>query len=394
MTRARTSVVAGVLATVMALAGCGIASVSGTPVPTSTPTGEGPIDAATYDHSAGAVVIRLTSSYITVAGPQGSSSVVVFGDGRVVRTAADGVTSEELRIDAMGVAELLTTAHERGLFDGPDFGDIQVTDTGAAMLTLRAYGKEVELTIEAPGMMDSNGSRVAQARKAFSDFALHLARLDGITITDQPTPLVPQAATVIAAPIPFGDSAPSRVQKWPLDSPAPALFRTTDCIVLSGNRVPRLVELIRQQGKDNPVRQHDGVAVIEVATGQRGVRILTLSIYITGRPCQKHAAPQVIPSNLPWPADARRIAGTFQSWLAMEAMQRAADARKLPIGDPGYLDDYEFVFVAGTVNARQIIDVVATPDEDHSGRDDIPPMVARIDPDGVDGPVLSKVARR
>jgi len=46
------------------------------------------------------------------------------------------------------------------------------------------------------------------------------------------------------------------------------------------------------------------------------------------------------------------------------------------------------------VNGRQIIDVVATPDDDHSGRDDIPPMVARIDPDGADGPVLSKVAER
>jgi len=59
-------------------------------------------------------VIALTESHITVAGPQGSTSVVVFGDGRTVRTAADGVTSEELRMDDTGVAELVGTAQQGG----------------------------------------------------------------------------------------------------------------------------------------------------------------------------------------------------------------------------------------------------------------------------------------
>ena len=429
MTRARISVVTSLVATTMVVSGCGISAVTGTPVPsltsapgtpTATPlstapvstvpistvpisttpgstagtTGDGPTGTAAYDRSADAVLIALTESHTTVAGPQGSSSVVVFGDGRMVRTAADGVTSEEMRIDETGVAELVSTAHERGLFDSPDFGDIQVTDTGAARLTLRAYGQVVELTIQAPGMMDDDGSPVAEARKAFSDFAQQLSSLDGIKIVDGPTPLMPKSATVTAAPILFEHSEPSGVQKWPLDGPAPTLFRTTDCIVLTGGRLPSLVELIRQRGKDQPVRQRAGAAIIEVRTGEPGPRTLRLDIDITGGPCPESAAPQPIPSDLPWAADARRIAGSWESWLAVDALQRAASARKLPIGDPGYLDDYEFVFVVGTVNGRQIIDVVATPDDDHSGRDDIPPMVARIDPDGADGPVLSKVAKR
>lgn len=390
MTRARISVVTRLLATAMMASGCGFSAVTGTPVPSLT----SPPGTAVYDRSADAVVTALTESHITVAGPQGSTSVVVFGDGRTVRTAADGVTSEELRMDETGVAELVGTAQQRGLFDSPDFGDIQVTDTGSARLTLRAYGRQAELTIQAPGMMDDDGSRVAEARKAFSDFARQLFSLDGIKVVDGPTPVVPKSATVTAAPIPFDRSVPSGARKWPLDAPAPTLFRTTDCIVLTGSRLPGLVELIRQRVKDQPVRQRAGAAIIEVPTGEPGPRTLSLGIDITGRPCPQSAAPQPIPSDLPWPADARRIAGSWESWLAVDALQRAASARKLPIGDPGYLDDYQFVFVVGTVNGRQIIDVVATPDDDHSGRDDIPPMVARIDPDGADGPVLSKVAER
>lgn len=104
MTRARISVVTSLVATAMVVSGCAISAVTGTPVPSLSSAPGTP----TYDRSADAVLIALTESHTTVAGPQGSSSVVVFGDGRMVRTAADGVTSEELRIDETGVAELVS----------------------------------------------------------------------------------------------------------------------------------------------------------------------------------------------------------------------------------------------------------------------------------------------
>ncbi len=357
----------------------------GTSTTSGSPTGDLPTSTG--------VVILYRYQQSTIAGAIGTWLIRVDTGGSVIRTAADGVTSESLRISPDDVRTLIAQAQTLGLLDSPDFGDVQVTDVGDAELKFTVDGRQISLSVHAPGMHDIGTAAQQQARAAFDTFTDRLSSLDGIRIVDGPTPVAPKSVTLSARPIDVADlgSSDGEDRRWPLKTRAPQLFRAADCLMLSGAEATALLDLVRNEANGKPIERHDGMALIDVASGERGPTVLTLRIGVDSRSCLKPQAPQVVPRVLPFSAEQRRPAGVWERWMADHALQQAAGRGALPIGDPGYLDDYEFGYVAGTVAGKAVIDVVAIPDADHAGRSDIPRLVVRVDPNTAAGPTVSKV---
>lgn len=57
------------------------------------------------------------------------------------------------------------------------------------------------------------------------------------------------------------------------------------------------------------------------------------------------------------------------------------------------MSDYDFQYVSGTVDGAPVVDVVATPDDEHTGRDDMPAFVSRVDLIEAGPPVVTKTVR-
>jgi len=150
-----------------------------------------------------------------------------------------------------------------------------------------------------------------------------------------------------------------------------------------------LLELVRTEAAGKPIERHDGMALIDVGTGERGPTVLTVQIGVDSRSCPQPQAPQLIPDHLLFPAEQRRPAGVWERWRPDHALQQAARQDALPIGD---LDDYEFGYAAGSVSGKAVIDVLATPDAEHTGRSDFPGVVVRVDPNAAAGPTVTTVA--
>lgn len=363
-----------------------IQTTPGTTATSGSPTGDLPTGTG--------VVILFRYQQSTVAGAIGTWQTRVDAGGSVIRTAADGVTSESLRISPDDVRALVAQAQTLGLLDSPDFGDVQVSDVGDAELRITVDGRQISMSVHAPGMDDLGTPAQQQARAAFDTFTDRLASLEGIRIADGPTPVTPKSITLRARPIEVADlgSTDGEDRPWPMKTMAPKLFRAADCLTVSGADAAALLDLVRKEANGKPIDRHDGMALIDVATGERGPTVVTLQIGVDSRSCPKPQAPQVVPDGLPFPAEQRRPAGSWERWMADHALQQAARDRRLQIGDPGHLDDYEFGYAAGSVAGKAVIDVVATPDADHAGRSDFPRLVVRVDPNAAAGPTVTKVA--
>lgn len=364
----------------------GSSSIETTPGTTTTsgsPTGGLPTGTG--------VVILYRYQESTVAGAIGTWQTRVDADGSVIRTAADGVTSESLRTSPDDVQALVAQAQTLGLLDSPDFGDVQVSDVGDAELRITVDGRQISMSVHAPGMDDLGTAAQQQARAAFDTFTDRLAGLEGIRIADGPTPVIPKSITLRARPIKVADlgSTDGEDRRWPMKTVAPKLFRAADCLAVSGADAAALLELVRTEAADKPIERHDGMALIDIATGERGPTVLTLQIGVDSRSCPQPQAPQLVPDGLSFPAEQRRPAGVWERWMADHALLQAARQDALPIGD---LDDYEFGYASGSVSGKAVIDVLATPDAEHTDRSDFPRVVVRVDPNAAAGPTVTTVA--
>lgn len=369
------------------VAGCQPATTAGTPrMPgtsgtissTTVPT------APTFDADSSTVVIEVAAGHATVAGPQGTSRLRVYGDGRVERSAPDGISTVRLKLDDTGVSTLLTAADRLGLLSDPDLGDVMITDVGSTSLTIRLQDRVVELDVIGPGIKGVGSPSVEQARADFSTFLAQLWSLDGVGVAQPPRTVHPHTVAISA----FTDDGSSTDVRWPLARPARSVFAASSCALVSGADVERLAALLTQQ-QQRPAGRDGGVTV---ATGDIGVPTLVLTVSSEHPQCTPAPTGATALPRLPWPADHRERSGQWQRWQADGALDRAADQHDLPIGDPGYLGDYEFEYVSGTVGGAPVVDVVATPDEEHTGRGDMPAFVSRVDLSPADGPAVTRTA--
>lgn len=361
-------------------AGSGTTGTQGTTGATATTGSEMP----SYDDDASTVVIEVDAGYATVAGPQGSSTLRVYGDGRVERTADDGIGTVRSKLDDDGVGTLLAAADRLGMLSDPDLGDVMITDVGSTSLTIRLQDRIIELDVIGPGIEGVGSPSVEQARADFSTFVAQLWKLDGVGVAQPPRTVYPQTVAISG----FTDDGSSTDVPWPLARPARSVFAASSCALVSGADVERLAALLTEQQQRPSGR--DGVTV---ATGDVGVPALVLHVSSEHPQCTPAPTERTPLPRLPWPADDRERSGQWQRWQADGALDRAADRYDLPIGDPGYLGDYEFEYVSGTVDGAAVVDVVATPDDEHLDRDDIPAFVSRVALSPADGPVVSKTVR-
>lgn len=370
------------------VAGCSTTTTAGTPrtpgttVGTTSTAGPG---APAYDDDASTVVIEVDAGHATVAGSRGTSTLRVYGDGRVERTADDGVGTERMKLDDAGVGMLLAAADRLGLLSDPDLGDVMISDVGTTSLTIRLRDRIVDLEVIGPGIKDVGSPSVEQARADFSTFLAQLWSLDGIGVAQPPRTVYPGTVAVSAVT----DDGSSSDARWPLSSPARSVFAASSCALVSGRDVERLAALLAEQSK----RSSGQYGTITVATGDAGVPALLLRVSLERPRCTPAPVEPTALPRLPWKADDRERSGQWHRWEADGALDRAADAHELPIDDPGHLSDYDFQYVSGTVDGAPVVDVVATPDDEHTGRDDMPAFVSRVDLIEAGPPVVTKTVR-
>ncbi|MEJ7651343.1 MAG: hypothetical protein WKF57_20215 [Nakamurella sp.] len=367
----------------VALAGCSSPTTSGSPR-TPDPHTTGAPTAPQFDPAPSTVVIEVAAGRATVAGPQGTSRLRVYGDGRVERTAPDSIGTVRLKLDDDGVATLLAAADRLGMLSDPDLGDVMITDVGSTSLTIRLQDRTIDLDVIGPGIKGVGSPSVERARADFSAFVAHLWSLDGVGIAQPPRTQYPQTVVLSA----FTDDGSSSDAPWPLADPARSVFAASSCALVSGADVERLAALLAEQQRPNG-REGE----VTVATGDLGVPALVLHVSSEHPQCTPAPMVRTPLPRLPWTADGRERSGQWQRWQADGALERAADQHTLGLGDPGYLDDYEFQFVSGTVNGTPVVDVIGTPDDEHAGRDDMPSFVTRVDLSPADGPVVTRTLR-
>lgn len=371
------------LATVVlaiAAVGCGAPTTSGSPR-TPGPHTTGAPTAPQFDPAPSTVVIEVAAGRATVAGPQGTSRLRVYGDGRVERTAPDGIGTVRLKLDGDGVATLLAAADRLGMLSDPDLGDVMISDVGSTSLTIRLPDRTIELDVIGPGIKGVGSPSVERARADFSAWVAQLWSLDGVGIAQPPRTQYPQTVAVSA----FTDHDSSPGATWPLVDPARSVFAASSCALVSGADVKRLAGLLTEQQRSDG---RDGD--ITVATGDVGVPTLVLHVSSEHPQCTPAPTVRTPMPELPWTADGREHAGQWQRWQADGALDRAGDRGAFPASD---LDDYELQYISGTVDGTPVVDVVGTPDDEHAGRDDIPAFVSRVDLSPADGPVVTRTLR-
>jgi hypothetical protein len=313
--------------------------------PSTSGPGTGPD--VRFDTSATAIVFAAAHTRATIAGVQGSSSTTVYGDGRIVRPRADGVTQEQLRIDQESLQDFMNqVAALRGSADPGS----PVTDVGWTTVSFTIDGRTSEIRMgDVPSGSGSgpDTSPAGRARVAVGAVLDRLAGLHDLTVVAAPTP-IPVTTFVISARVhDDGEVA------WPFDRPAAAIFNGGRCVALRGAEAEQAAQLLISRGRNT-----SGRPTVRLKTGDPMLPGLEISQADTCRPDDPPRLARPLPNR--WPAADRRWSTGYESLVIGRALNRLSGSSdpKLHGYDAG---DLEFANSTATIDGRPVYDLDGYP---------------------------------
>ncbi|WP_037365063.1 hypothetical protein [Nakamurella lactea] len=336
-----------------ACAASAVPGSAGTPGSTAgSTTANGGVDVR-FDSSPDAVVLSVVHTRATIAGVQSSSTTTVYGDGRVVRPADDGIRDEQLRIAPDSLQELLNqVAKLRGAADP----GTPVTDVGYTDVTFTVDGQSTEIhsgDVPSGSMSGPDDSPAGRARAAVTAVVERLDTLQGLTVVEQPALLPPRRFTIRIDPQVAGDDLDGALD-WPFDRPPATVFADGRCLVLSGGEAVTMVEVLVTNGAEG----RDGTTSVLLRTGDPVLPALQIrkavGCPVGDPPIEARPIPQ------PWPATDRRWSTGYEA-MAIEQVLFAAANRSDPKLLGHDLSDLQWWKSTGTADGRQIYDVEGVP---------------------------------